>query len=96
MILAKDDFLAVGGFTTDYVIGDYEDSDLCLKLRDRGGVPLYMPSIALYHFERQSMPDDADGRDQGSTVYNRALHTLRWNDRIEAANAATAEAQDAR
>jgi GT2 family glycosyltransferase len=87
MIIRKADYLAVGGFTSDYAIGDYEDSDLCLKLRDRGGLPYYLPSIVLHHFERQSMPDSND-RDLGSTVYNRALHTLRWNDRILEANKA--------
>ena len=84
MVLRKHDFEAVGGFTSDYVVGDYEDSDLCLKLRGQGGVPLYMPSIELYHFERQSMPTDEDAVDRGSTVYNRAIHTMRWGDAIAA------------
>ena len=82
MILTKSDYLAVGGFTTDYIVGDYEDSDLCLKLREKGGVPFYMPSVELYHFERQSMPDESDSLDRGSTIHNRALHTARWGDRI--------------
>jgi GT2 family glycosyltransferase len=93
MVIAKADYLAVGGFTTDYVIGDYEDSDLCLKLRDKGGVALYMPSLTLHHFERQSMPMN-DDRDLGSTVYNRALHTRTWGAKIAAANAIT-ESPDA-
>jgi GT2 family glycosyltransferase len=86
MAIAAADYRAVGGFTTDYVIGDYEDSDLCLKLRDRGGVALYMPSLTLHHFERQSMPT-SDDQDLGSTVYNRALHTRTWGARIADANA---------
>jgi GT2 family glycosyltransferase len=88
MIIRKADYLAVGGFTTDYVVGDYEDSDLCLKLRERDGLPFYMPSIELYHFERQSMPLDDGNRDLGSTVYNRALHTARWTEQITALMAA--------
>jgi hypothetical protein len=63
-------------------IGDYEDSDLCLKLRAAGGTCLYMPSVALLHFERQSMPDSEI--DAGSTIYNRALHSARWSETIEA------------
>ena len=43
MALKRSSFLGVGSFTTDYVIGDYEDSDLCLKLRARGGVCQYLP-----------------------------------------------------
>lgn len=80
MVLRKADYTAVGGFTSDYVVGDYEDSDLCLKLRAKGGTCLYMPSVALFHFERQSIGDVDD--DPGSTVYNRALHTSRWDEAI--------------
>ena len=79
MILRKADFLDVDGFTSDYISGDYEDSDLCLKLRQRGGHCIYMPEIELYHFERQSMPKIEDGHDRRSTIYNRALHTARWD-----------------
>ena len=82
MMLRREDFQSVGGFTSDYVIGDYEDSDLCLKLRTRGGTCLYMPSVALLHFERQSMPDS--DVDAGSTIYNRALHSARWSEMVEA------------
>lgn len=84
MIIRRADYLAVGGFTTDYVTGDYEDSDLCLKLRQRGGLPLYMPSVELYHFERQSMPVEGDALDFGSPVYNRVLHSVRWRESIAA------------
>jgi GT2 family glycosyltransferase len=79
MVLKKESFQRVGGFTTSYVIGDYEDSDLCLKLRNLGGVCLYYPGAELYHFERQSM-EAAEGRnDMTTSAYNRALHFSRWN-----------------
>jgi GT2 family glycosyltransferase len=83
MVLRKADYLAVGGFTPDYIVGDYEDSDLCLKLRAMGGTCLYMPDVALFHFERQSMQGSTVEKDLGSTIYNRALHTDRWDDAIE-------------
>ncbi|MDB5555106.1 MAG: expE2 [Rhizobium sp.] len=84
MVLRKADYLSAGGFTADYVVGDYEDSDLCLKLRAMGGTCLYMPDVALFHFERQSMQGGTVEQDLGSTIYNRALHTDRWNGAIEA------------
>lgn len=93
MVLRREDFIAVGGFTTDYVIGDYEDSDLCLKLRALGGRCRYMPSVALLHFERQSMPDS--DHDAGSTIYNRAMHSARWSDTIEALMADVSEVRHA-
>ena len=82
MLLRTADFREVGGFTPDYILGDYEDSDLCLKLRRRGGTCIYVPSAELYHFERQSMPKIEDAHDRRSTIYNRALHTARWHDEI--------------
>jgi GT2 family glycosyltransferase len=83
MLIRKADYQAVGGFTSDYIIGDFEDSDLCLKLRDKGGVSLYMPSISLYHFERQSMPKDLGQLISGTAAYNQALHTARWSSQID-------------
>lgn len=82
MLLRTADFRAVGGFTPDYILGDYEDSDLCLKLGRRGGESIYFPPAELYHFERQSMPKIEDAHDRRSTIYNRALHTARWHDEI--------------
>lgn len=82
MLLRTADFRAVSGFTPDYILGDYEDSDLCLKLRRRGGECIYFPPAELYHFERQSMPKIEDAHDRRSTIYNRALHTSRWQDDI--------------
>lgn len=79
MVLSREAFVAVGGFTADYVVGDYEDSDLCLKLRASGGICYYAASVELRHYERQSMPQDTASIDRGSTQYNRALHSLKWD-----------------
>jgi O-antigen biosynthesis protein len=73
----------VGGFSTDYVIGDYEDSDLCLKLRARGGEIGYVPGAELYHFERQSIREHAGYARTLASAYNRRLHHRRWSSFIE-------------
>jgi len=78
MALSAEAFKDVGGFTTDYVIGDYEDSDLCLKLRRRGGTCFYQPAAELYHFERQSIATHPTAKDNGSSAYNRQLHHSLW------------------
>ncbi|WP_135467792.1 glycosyltransferase [Crenalkalicoccus roseus] len=75
-------FEAVGGFSTDYVIGDYEDSDLCLKLREAGGEIAYVPGAELYHFERQSIRDHAGYARTLAAAYNRRLHHRRWSEAI--------------
>jgi GT2 family glycosyltransferase len=47
--LRSDDLEAVGGWSTDYLIGDFEDSDLCLALRERGLKAGYLPTVSLTH-----------------------------------------------
>lgn len=76
-------FEAAGGFCTDYVIGDYEDSDLCLKLRAGGGEIAYVPDAELYHFERQSIREHAGYARTLASAYNRRLHHRRWASTIE-------------
>ncbi|PWC32940.1 glycosyltransferase [Azospirillum sp. TSO35-2] len=77
-------FATAGGFCEDYIIGDFEDSDLCLRIRDQGLDIRYVPSVELYHLERRSI-----GRHQGYTrgvasEYNRWLHGRRWAGRMDA------------
>ncbi len=84
MLLDRARFEAVAGFSTEYVIGDYEDSDLCLKLRAAGGEILYEPTAELYHFERQSIRDHVVHDRNIATAFNRRLHHARWDGAIEA------------
>jgi len=72
-------YRAVGGLTEDYVIGDYEDSDLCLKLRREGGRILYEPRAELYHLERQSISQHEGYTTSLASEYNSWLHARRWS-----------------
>lgn len=76
-------FRAVGGICTDYVVGDYEDSDLCLRLRADGGGIGYIPGSELFHFERQSISMHAGYTRTLAATYNRTLHHARWASAIE-------------
>ncbi len=73
-------FEDVGGFTEDYVIGDYEDSDLCLKIRREGHGIAYAANVELYHLERRSIQHNADYMRGVAARYNAWLHAGRWND----------------
>ena len=77
-------FEKVGGFTEDYVIGDYEDSDLCLKLRALGTQIAYVPSAELYHLERRSIRQSGDYMQGVASQYNSWLHQQRWGETMEA------------
>ena len=78
--LRRADLDAVGGWSTDYFIGDFEDSDLCLALRSKGLKAAYDPAISLTHLERQSMPGMGEPtfREQ-ITFINAARYNLKWS-----------------
>lgn len=54
VMLRKTDYDDIGGFDEGYVIGDFEDSDLCLSLRTKGYRLYVVPGVKLWHLERQS------------------------------------------
>lgn len=68
-------FQDCGGFKEDYRNG-YEDLDLCLEIRKRGGVIVYQPKSIVIHLESQT-----PGRMKFDNE-NRALFFSRWNDTI--------------
>jgi len=74
----------LGGLSVDYVQGDYEDTDLCLRIGEEGLDCWYVPEVELYHLEGQSYPSATR---QLSSAYNRWLHTRRWDVQIKAAMA---------
>ncbi|CTQ43768.1 glycosyltransferase family 2 protein [Roseibium aggregatum] len=84
LVLSKADFETVGGFTTDFIVGDYEDSDLCLKLRKLNRKIYYLGDVELYHFERVSIRKNEDYTRGVASQYNRWLHQSRWQDDIVA------------
>ena len=84
LVMSRTLFETVGGFTEDYVIGDYEDSDLCLKITAADRRILYAADVELYHLERKSMTLSSDYMKGVAWQYNCALHASRWGDRIAA------------
>ncbi|MCX5577475.1 glycosyltransferase [Kaistia terrae] len=79
LVMLRETFSAIGGFSEDYVIGDYEDSDICLKIREAGQSVAYEPGVALYHLERRSMRRNGDYMRGIASRYNSWLHTQRWD-----------------
>lgn len=84
LLIRRSDFDAVRGWDTGYLIGDFEDSDLCLKVRVAGKRIVYDPQVQLTHLERQSfsMLGESDFRFR-VVIYNAIRHQLRWGALIE-------------
>jgi GT2 family glycosyltransferase len=72
-------FDEVGGLHGNFVRGDYEDSDFCLRLIESGCENWYVAEVALHHLEGQSY--DSAIRHHASR-YNAWLHTHLWGERI--------------
>jgi GT2 family glycosyltransferase len=72
-------FREFGGLRGIYVQGDYEDSDLCLRLAEAGYESWYCPEVALYHLEGQSYPSELR---RNASEYNKWLHTYLWRERL--------------
>lgn len=74
----------LGGFSEEYLIGDFEDSDLCMKVRSIGLNVGVCPDIALTHLERQSFGFQGAGDFRlRVTLFNAWLHQERWGSAIE-------------
>jgi GT2 family glycosyltransferase len=74
-------FRELGGLRGIYVRGDYEDSDLCLRLREQGRESWYLADVELYHLEGQSYPTPERA---AASRYNQWLHSDLWQDAIRA------------
>ena len=84
MLVERDTYLSVGGLSENYVLGDFEDSDLCLKLMAKGLKIYYSTEPSLYHLERQSQSLFSDQSWKFKiTVFNCWQQTKQWNNTIE-------------
>ncbi len=74
----------LGGFDESYVIGDFEDSDLCLRLQALGYRCAVDTGVQLFHLERKSQAGSELGWRMNLTVYNAWHHHRRWAGTIAA------------
>jgi GT2 family glycosyltransferase len=80
-LIDRERYEEVGGLPIHYVQGDYEDSELCLRLAEAGYENWYMPAAELYHLEGQSYVAEVR---RGLSDYNMWLHSELWGEAIAA------------
>jgi GT2 family glycosyltransferase len=68
----------IGGFDEEFIIGDFEDSDLAMKLAGRGLACAVDHSVRLFHLERKSQTGSEQRWRMNLTLYNAWLHQTRW------------------
>jgi glycosyltransferase involved in cell wall biosynthesis/GT2 family glycosyltransferase len=78
LLLKREMFVAVGGFDLAYEPGEYEDVDLCFKIRASGRQILYCPAAKVVHAARSvgGLADDAHRGALGEL--NRDKFVARW------------------
>ena len=70
------------GFDESYVVGDFEDSDLCLRLQEKGLRCAVDLDVRLYHLERKSQTTSGENWRLNLTLYNAWVHQRRWSQAI--------------
>jgi GT2 family glycosyltransferase/glycosyltransferase involved in cell wall biosynthesis len=76
-------FRELGGFDERYAPAYYEDTDLCLALRDRGYSVLYQPAATVVHFEGASHGTDESSGLKAYQVRNRDRFREKWAMRLQ-------------
>lgn len=75
LVVAREKFLAVGGFDEENFPVAFNDVDLCLKLNERGWQAFYEPRAKLIHHESKSRGSDRLKGNRGR--FARELQTLK-------------------
>jgi GT2 family glycosyltransferase len=84
LLIKREIYDSVGGLDEGFLIGDFEDSDLCLKVKQRGLRIICVSNLNLTHLERQSFTGiGANGFRERVSRYNAWRHQRRWSDYIK-------------
>jgi len=81
LMVDRDLYWQVGGLSSSYLLGDFEDSDFCLRLRQLGRRNWYTPKVSLYHLEGQSYAFDP--KRAAITRHNAIIHNDRWGSLLD-------------
>jgi len=82
--MPRDVFERISGWDEGYISGDFEDSDLCFRVRDIGRTVGYDPRVELLHLERQSVEltsDDALLKER-MTLLNACRYNQHWHEQV--------------
>jgi GT2 family glycosyltransferase len=84
MIVERSVLGELGGLDESFAIGDFEDSDLCMKLAERGLDCAVDLDVSMFHLERQSQAGSEQRWRMNLTLYNAWVHESRWARRLSA------------
>ncbi len=82
IMIPKALFQELGGFDEHYLPAYCEDSDLALKIRDRGYRVIYQPLSAIFHHEGVTSGTDTSGGVKSNQLENTKKLYSRWKDKL--------------
>ncbi|MCJ2044022.1 glycosyltransferase [Methylobacterium sp. J-078] len=83
MLLRLNDYKTIGGLDDQFLVGDFEDSDLCLKMLEKGLSIKCVHDFHLTHLERQSFASLGTNSFRDKVArFNAWRHDQRWGDTI--------------
>ena len=71
-----------GGLDEGFLIGDFEDADLCLRLAELGLTVAVDHGVRMHHLERQSQAGSESRWRMNLTLYNARRHEMRWGAKL--------------
>jgi GT2 family glycosyltransferase len=81
--IKKSDYDTLKGFDPMYILGDFEDSDMCLRLEKLGKKNVIRRDVEMYHLERQSQNLVPAGRwKHNITILNAVVFNQRWKEQL--------------
>ena len=75
-----------GGFDESYNPVQFEDFDLCYRMRAGGALALYQPAVEMYHFESTTTQGTASLHNPAVVVRNGLTFKRRWRPLFSAEN----------
>ncbi len=78
LVMKRDIANDLKGFDESFIIGDFEDADLCQRLAAKGLQCAVDTDVVLHHLERQSQNRLSGHWRMNLTLYNAWLHQRRW------------------
>ena len=83
LLVRRDLFEEIGGFSETYVPAYYEDADLCFAVRERGFRVIYQPRSEVVHYEGVTSGTDLSSGTKRFQDINRPKFRDRWATALE-------------
>ena len=84
MVLRREELARMGGLDPAFLVGDFEDADLCLRLAAAGRRVAVDHGVRMYHLERQSQAGAEQRWRMNLTLCNAWTHEQRWGATLRA------------